>query len=187
MLATCLDPCALASLPLLLLSRTPHAPPTALTRHPAGILEAWAGMFNGLSREKADAQLKPFAPALLQFVEAIYADKAGQDDGELHGGAPAAGWLGLVGWGSQGWGTPGCWCSPAALRVYCLPAPPGPQLTTTCRHHPPHPAAGAGVWKASAALLGDVASSLSQVGGAVCVQRGVHELRGLACASHAAP
>lgn len=38
-------------------------------------------MFNGLSREKADAALKPYAPALLQFVEAIYADKAGQDDG----------------------------------------------------------------------------------------------------------
>lgn len=70
-----------------------------LLRH--GILESWAGMFNGLSKEKADHYLKPFAPSLLDFVEAIYADKAGQDEG---------------------------------------------------------------VWKASAALLGDVASSLSQVG-----------------------
>ncbi|KAL4428164.1 hypothetical protein ABPG75_002253 [Micractinium tetrahymenae] len=70
-----------------------------LLRH--GILEAWAGMFNGLSKEKAEQYLKPFAPPLLDFVEAIYADKAGQDDG---------------------------------------------------------------VWKASAALLGDVASTLSAVG-----------------------
>lgn len=38
-------------------------------------------MFNGLSKEKAEQFLKPFAPALLDFVEAIYADKAGQDDG----------------------------------------------------------------------------------------------------------
>lgn len=70
-----------------------------LLRH--GILEAWAGMFNGLSKEKAEQYLKPYASALLDFVEAIYADKAGQDDG---------------------------------------------------------------VWKASAALLGDVASTLSSVG-----------------------
>ncbi|KAL4433025.1 hypothetical protein ABPG77_006452, partial [Micractinium sp. CCAP 211/92] len=70
-----------------------------LLRH--GILEAWAGMFNGLSKERAEQYLKPFAPPLLDFVEAIYADKAGQDDG---------------------------------------------------------------VWKASAALLGDVASTLSAVG-----------------------
>jgi hypothetical protein len=39
-------------------------------------------MFNGLSKERADQYLKPFAPALLEFVEAIYADKDGQDDGE---------------------------------------------------------------------------------------------------------
>ncbi|PSC75516.1 importin subunit beta-1-like [Micractinium conductrix] len=70
-----------------------------LLRH--GILEAWAGMFNGMSKEKAEAYLKPYAPALLDFVEAIYADKAGEDSG---------------------------------------------------------------VWKASAALLGDVASTLSAVG-----------------------
>ena len=38
-------------------------------------------MFNGLSKEKADHYLKPFAPSLLDFVEAIYADKAGQDEG----------------------------------------------------------------------------------------------------------
>ena len=49
----------------------------------AGILEAWAGMFNGLSKERADQYLKPFAPSLLEFVEAIYAGKDGQDDGEL--------------------------------------------------------------------------------------------------------
>jgi hypothetical protein len=40
-------------------------------------------MFNGLSKERADQYLKPFAPSLLEFVEAIYADKDGQDDGEL--------------------------------------------------------------------------------------------------------
>jgi hypothetical protein len=39
-------------------------------------------MFNGLSKAKADQYLKPFAPHLLDFVEAIYADKAGQDESE---------------------------------------------------------------------------------------------------------
>jgi hypothetical protein len=38
-------------------------------------------MFNGLSKDKADAYLKPYAPALLDFVEAIYSDTKGQDDG----------------------------------------------------------------------------------------------------------
>lgn len=45
-------------------------------------------MFNGLSKDKAEAYLKPYAPSLLEFVEAIWADKAGQDDGEEGGGPP---------------------------------------------------------------------------------------------------
>jgi hypothetical protein len=51
-----------------------------LLRH--GILEAWAGMFNGLSKDKAEAYLKPYAPPLLEFVEAIWNNQAGHDDGE---------------------------------------------------------------------------------------------------------
>ena len=47
-------------------------------------------MFNGLSKEKADQYLKPYAPALLDFVDAIYTDKAGQDDGEAAGGGQQA-------------------------------------------------------------------------------------------------
>lgn len=39
-------------------------------------------MFNGLSREKADQLLKPCAPALIEFVEAVQMDREGQDDGE---------------------------------------------------------------------------------------------------------
>lgn len=49
----------------------------------AGILEAWSGIFNGLSREKADEFLKPAAPHLIEYIEAIYGDKANQDDGGL--------------------------------------------------------------------------------------------------------
>ncbi len=39
-------------------------------------------MFNGLSKDKAEQYLKPYAPPLLEFVEAIWADKPGHDDGE---------------------------------------------------------------------------------------------------------
>jgi hypothetical protein len=38
-------------------------------------------MLNGMGKDKADLYLKPYAPSLLDFVEAIYSDKAGQDDG----------------------------------------------------------------------------------------------------------
>lgn len=47
----------------------------------AGILEAWAGMLNGLTKEQVEQYLKPYAPTLLEFVEAIYSDKEGRDDG----------------------------------------------------------------------------------------------------------
>ena len=57
----------------------PHRRPD--TTAAAGILEAWAGMFNGLSRERAEQYLKPYAPQLLDFVQAIHDDKAGQDEG----------------------------------------------------------------------------------------------------------
>ena len=49
-----------------------------MLRH--GILEAWAGAFNGLSRDKADQYLKPYAPQVLEFAEAIYVDHSNQDD-----------------------------------------------------------------------------------------------------------
>ena len=39
-------------------------------------------MFNGLSKEKAEVYLKPYAASLLDFAEAIYSDQAGRDDGE---------------------------------------------------------------------------------------------------------
>ena len=69
-----------------LLPHPPTHPPAA-----AGILEAWAGMFNGLSKEKAEAYLKPYAASLLDFAEAIYNDKAGQDDGEWRRGGGGGG------------------------------------------------------------------------------------------------
>lgn len=53
-----------------------------------GILEAWSGIFNGMSREKADEFLKPASPHLIEYIETIYNDQANQDDGER---APAAG------------------------------------------------------------------------------------------------
>eukprot|EP00887_Chlorella_sp_A99_P006846 scaffold2.g6846.t1 len=55
-----------------------------------GILEAWAGMFNGLTREKARAPaarasanqyLQPYAVPLVDFIESIYTDKQGEDKG----------------------------------------------------------------------------------------------------------
>lgn len=70
-------------------------------RRPAGILEAWAGMFNGLSKDKAEQYLKPFAPPLLDFVEAVYSDKAGQDDG-----APPGWRAGPPGGSFGAWGAP---------------------------------------------------------------------------------
>ncbi len=150
----------------------------------AGILEAWAGMFNGLSKERAEQYLKPFAPPLLDFVEAIYADKAGQDDGAcdaiwraLTGGSgrlPMS--RGALVFGAlpvnvllrlavctehavlhkQRWPV-GCWLGTQRRSRCAPPGPPTPPHST-----PPHRAAG--VWKASAALLGDVASTLSAVG-----------------------
>jgi importin subunit beta-1 len=60
-----------------------------LLRH--GILEAWAGMFNGLSKDKAEAYLKPYAPPLLEFVEAIWNNQAGHDDGVLKAAAALLG------------------------------------------------------------------------------------------------
>jgi hypothetical protein len=48
---------------------------------PAGILEAWSGIFNGMSREKADEFLKPASPHLIEYIETIYNDKDNQDDG----------------------------------------------------------------------------------------------------------
>ncbi len=39
-------------------------------------------MLNGLSKDKAEQYLKPYAPSLLDFVQAIYADTEGHDDGE---------------------------------------------------------------------------------------------------------
>lgn len=46
-----------------------------------GILEAWAGMFNGLTREKANQYLQPYAVPLVDFIESIYTDKQGEDKG----------------------------------------------------------------------------------------------------------
>ncbi|KAI3428693.1 hypothetical protein D9Q98_007516 [Chlorella vulgaris] len=60
-----------------------------LLRH--GILEAWAGMLNGLSKDKAEQYLKPYAPSLLDFVQAIYADTEGHDDGVLKASAALLG------------------------------------------------------------------------------------------------
>jgi importin subunit beta-1 len=40
-----------------------------------GILEAWAGMFNGLSKPRADQYLSQYAPGLIEFVEAVAADE----------------------------------------------------------------------------------------------------------------
>lgn len=118
-------------------------------------------MFNGLSKDKAEAYLKPYAPSLLEFVEAIWADKAGQDDGEA-GGGPATGWAPATGrWASaMSAGQHSCpklsWHSCSLRRQgqpTSSPAPPPPSIA------PP-----AGVLKASAALLGDVASTLSGTG-----------------------
>lgn len=44
-----------------------------------GILEAWAGMFNGLSKQKVDQYLRGYATSLLEFIEAISADQTSQD------------------------------------------------------------------------------------------------------------
>lgn len=46
-----------------------------------GVLEAWAGAFNGLSRAKADAYLVQYAPGLLDFIEAVAGDTEGADSG----------------------------------------------------------------------------------------------------------
>jgi importin subunit beta-1 len=45
----------------------------------SGILEAWAGMFNGLSKQKVDHYLRAYAPSLIEFIEAISADQSNQD------------------------------------------------------------------------------------------------------------
>ena len=85
-------------------------------------------MFNGLSKERAEQYLKPFAPALLQFVEAVYGDKAGQDDG---------GWGGVLRRAGGAWAEWGrVWrlrqrrhptpeaCRPHRRRATALPHPP---------------------------------------------------------------
>lgn len=45
-----------------------------------GILEAWSGIFNGMSREKADEMLKSASPAIIEYIEAIASDQENQDD-----------------------------------------------------------------------------------------------------------
>ena len=43
-----------------------------------GILEAWTGMFNGLSKQRVDQYLRQCAPSLIEFVEQIAADQNNQ-------------------------------------------------------------------------------------------------------------
>ncbi|KFM27543.1 Importin subunit beta-1 [Auxenochlorella protothecoides] len=46
-----------------------------------GILEAWAGMLNGLSKAKADAHLRAAGPAILDLIAGIARDDAHRDVG----------------------------------------------------------------------------------------------------------
>jgi importin subunit beta-1 len=48
-----------------------------------GIMEAWAGMLNGMSRSKVDQYLKNYAPHLIELAESIAADGDGADPGAL--------------------------------------------------------------------------------------------------------
>lgn len=45
-----------------------------------GILEGWAGLFNGLSKENTERYIGPMAPHLIEFVEAIYRDEENQNE-----------------------------------------------------------------------------------------------------------
>ncbi|KAK9806952.1 hypothetical protein WJX72_008531 [[Myrmecia] bisecta] len=49
-----------------------------LLRH--GIFEAYSGVFNGLSKEKVDAFLKPYAQSILDFEEYVFSDRENQDE-----------------------------------------------------------------------------------------------------------
>jgi len=46
-----------------------------------GILEAWGGLLNGMTKPKADQYLRQYAPALIEYVESIAADGRNKDNG----------------------------------------------------------------------------------------------------------
>jgi importin subunit beta-1 len=56
-----------------------------------GVLEAWAGLLNGLTKDKADAFLRHNAPSLIEFVEAVASDAENQDSSVWHKSAALLG------------------------------------------------------------------------------------------------